>query len=471
MPGWFDNFVKENSADILSAEGNIEDYIRLPKTLEESQKILNNMQLEHDKTKKFWDISNKLQGIDYDTVPTTKKVDGMELDPEHPDFKIPDKSENPAVIKYRKYVADHSEKDAEGKPLYDGEALDFKTYLDKNPDLKAYIGEQHYRKKTDEVALTPEEYKLEAYKGAGLNDNDIKFYDENKSSIDNITDYNQKVQNMLLGMYPNLISRKGKMGDMYGKIAEQRGQNLMINEGAPVKHKFGFKDVGGKVLKYDEGTGNYKVLDIDSNKKKSDDPGNWEHFIDEDGSKTGEKGKVYWGIREKNEKTGNFEIKYMGNLNEQEQKDYQNDEDKKNKEGVYTPKTGTGRRSGSRRSKESKIGDMKPEDFKKVRAGDLKNMDVADIDQLKKYKKYLNPSVQDELDKVETDGKPNDAYTDESDPETFKYFDKYANQLDAEKDKDKWHSLQESFLADLEKYKGKLSQNDYEDFYNSYYKY
>lgn len=469
MTGWLDKFLNTNKPDITEALGNVEDYIRTPNDYEEAMTEINQRQAEKQKVQKFWDIANRLGSIDYDSVPKTKKIESTELNPDHRDFQMMDKSSNPAVQSYYKYIQDLNEKNDDGTPKYkDVKANDFQTFLEMNPELQESIGPQHYRPRTDEAVLTPEEYQLEAYKMAGLDDNDIKFYAENKNTIDNISDWNKKVQNMLYSMATGIKPKFGKR-DLSGNVLQQ-GSDLLLPEAVIPKHKYSMKEVGNKLLRWDEATGNYKVIDVPQDQEETS-PDDWEHFIDEDGSKTGETGTVYWGERVKDNE-GKWNIVFRSKLNEQEMKDYQNGEDKKNKEGVYASKKKTGSKRYS--SKKKRIGEKTPEELKNVRLEDLDNMSVDDLEALYKKKNYLKPSVQEELEKRKEGESQNTEFAEESDQGTWDYFAKYAGEIDdayKSEDKTKFNSLQDSFLADLEKYKAKLSESDYQDFKDAYYKY
>jgi hypothetical protein len=394
MPGGFDEFINNSGQDILEAIGNLEDYIKIPRDYEEAMNDINREKQKQEKVRKYWDIANKINMIDYDSLPLTKKMETDVFNPSHPDFVMMDKSDNPAVQSYYQYITNLNETNEDGTLKYpEAKSIDFRTYLDMNPNLQQYITPQHYTKQTNEIALTPEEYEMNAYKSAGLTDDDIAFYKENKNSIDTISSWNQKVQNMIYSLAPGLKSKFGKR-DLSGQLSV-KGSQLLLPEQVQQKHKYGFKEVGDKMLKYDETTGNYKVIDIPGLKKKETTK-EWEYFIDEDGSLTGEKGKVFWGERVQDE-SGKWKIEYKSDLNEQEMKEYQNEMDKMNKTGVYAPKGRTGRRRGSSRG--VNFSSWKPEQFKNLTQEQIDNLSVGDLKELTGYKKYLSSDIKDYLSK------------------------------------------------------------------------
>lgn len=486
MPGAFDTFVNQNKGDLQEAFGNIEDYIKQPRDYEQAQKEISAKMQDREKERKFWDISNRLQGIDYNNLPTTKAVESNELNPDHPDFVMPDKSTNPAVQNYWQYVNNLNEADEKGNKKYgDAKPVSFPEYIKMHPDLEQHIGEQHYRKRTDNVTLTPQELDMAAYKSVGLDDNDINFYNQNKNSIDKITDWNQKVQQTLLKAGSRLKPRYGKR-DLSEDIMQQ-GQQLLLPEPKEIKHKYAFHQAGDKTLKYDEATGNYSYIDNpgkDSKKKKT--AGEYKAMSYEDVMKdipADEMGDYY-----------SFFSKDVQGKIRNDFPEIAKEVDRTNKEGEYTPKQGkVGRRSSGPKRRKN-FNDYTPEQLKNVKAGELDKMTVDELSSLKKNKKYLSDDVKEKLrtmretddnsgtdsksdnfaDKDKTNEGNQDSYADETDDgvaDRVKEWQNYFDDIQSGKNQANWDDEKKKFWTEMDSYKKKslISKDDYDYLSKTYY--
>jgi len=387
--GAFDEFITKHGTDLDEALGNVEDNRIRTSTFEEAMKQLDEKQQDKTNTKRYWDIVNRMGSIDYATLPTTKKSSYVDFDPEHPDFQLPDKSSNEAIKQYNAYLQAFSETNDDGTPKYSGKALNMKDYFEKYPSLKEYLDEGHFKTFEKEEEISTDELRDAAYQSAGLTPDDVAFYDERKNKIETINAYNQKIKRMVAGMYPRLVSKKGKVGDFYAKMFGQTADEMQLNQPEPVKQKVKYEYKDGKLIAINENTGSVKVTDVE--KKPKTKMSDWEIFTDEDGSKTGTVGTPFLGERVPQE-DGSYKIVYRDKLNAQELKEFNRKEETADNRLEKSNKLPGRKRLGSNGPKHRDFGNMTPEEIKKLSVTDINNMDVTELNTLKgdNYKGLLS---------------------------------------------------------------------------------
>lgn len=466
-----DQIFKKNAPEINQAIGFLEDEGRTD-SYRTFSKELDKLRGERESEARFGNILNKLQYIDYNSVPMEKSVDNLSINPNHPDLVAPETSQNPVIQQYNAYKKKFEETDETGNKVIKQQPVSFEEYLGYYPELKAGLGENYYIKSTKKEPMTPEEYKIAAYKSAGLTDEDIMFYEQNKDKLKGRNSYNERVRNFINQSVPQVMSRVGKKGDMYAKMLQGQGEDMLLPESEQPKNPWDISIKDGKVIKMNKQTGQWTVADIPGMEEKSD-PKNWDIFIDEDGSVTGTKGEPYYGERVQ-DTDGTFKKVFRDRLNQQEKDDW--NADNTIRDNKTTPKKTGGRRSpgGNRKFSVSKMG---VDDMKKIKPSDIgsKYKTVEQLEELQKNSDYLTEETRDAIEKYLEQG-PEPDYANESDQATIKYFEDYTLALDdaynAEKEGKQpqgyYDNFKKSFLADLEKYRNYLSKEDYKYYYDNY---
>lgn len=474
MAGLIDELMQRYGPDIQEAIGNVEDLQRFS-SFKDASKYLSGKRQQRESVQRMGDILNRLESVDLNQVPLEKNVEQVDINTNHPDFIAPELSQNEAVKQWGAYKKRFEEKNEDGSPKIQGEPMDFKSFLNYYPELAGTLPEQYYTKSNQTVEMTPEEQKIAAYKLAGLNDEDIAWYEQNKKTVQSRDEYNQMVKGYLDQIIPQVQSRYGKMGDVYAKQLLSQGTDMIIPEPVAKSKDWVFEYKDGKMIKMNKATGNYSITDLEPGVKS--DPKNWNIFIDEDGSVTGTKGLPYWGERIQT-KDGGWKIDYRDVLNKQETDDWQADNDKRDKTGVYTPKTTSSRRSGSRGPRSFSMKKMDVNEVKKIKPSDIgtKYKTVEQLDELQRNDDYLTEETKNAIKDYLKQG-PETDYADDSNDGTIKYFEDYTLQLDEAYNAElkgqtyqgmTYEQWKQMFLADLKKYGGQLSKKDYEYYYNSY---
>jgi len=473
MGGILDQIFKKNEPEINQAIGFLEDEGRTD-SYRTFSKELEKLRGERESEAKFGNILNKLQYIDYNSVPMEKSVDNMSINPNHPDLVAPETSQNPVIQQYNAYKKKFDETDETGNKVLKQQPVGFEEYLGYYPDLKAGLDENYYIKSTKKEPMTPEEYKIAAYRSAGLTDEDIMFYEQNKDKLKGRNSYNERVRNFINQSVPQVMSRVGKKGDMYAKMLQGQGEDMMLPESEQPKNPWDISIKDGKVIKLNKQTGQYNVTDIPEMNKKSDQK-NWDVFIDEDGSVTGTKGNPYYGERVEGE-GGKYKIEFRDNLNKQELDDFNASNDKRDKTGVYTPKV-PGKKKGPGGFKKFSMSKMGVDEVKKIKPSDIgsKYKTVEQLEELQKNDEYLTEETRKAIEDYLASG-PEPDYAGESDQSTVKYFEDYTIALDDAYEAEKsgqqpqgyYDNFKKSFMADLEKYRNYLSKEDYKYYYDNY---
>lgn len=393
--GILDEIQQRYGTDLNQAIGYGEDIQRFG-TFKEANQFLEGVKQKREQVEKFGNIMNKLNYIDWNNVPVQKQVEEVGINEQHPDFINPENSQNPAIKGWYEYKKKFEETDDQGNKKVQGTPLGFMEYLSYYPELQGQIPEQYFTKSAKNVDMTPDEYKLAALKSAGLSDEEIAFYEQNKQTIDSVDNYNKQVKSYLNGIIPTIKSRFGTMGDIYGQQLESTANDMLIPQSTPIKNQWKIEYKDGKIIKVNNSTGTYSVTDIEGTKKS--DPKNWGVFIDEDGSVTGKKGEPFWGERTQG-KDGQYKIEYRDVLNKQERDDWQADNDKRDKTGVYTPKTNTGRRTRTGSKKKFSVSNMDASEMKKIKPSDIgtKYKTIEELEELEKNGEWLTEETRDAI--------------------------------------------------------------------------
>ena len=140
----------------------------------------------------------------------------------------------------------------------------FKEYLKNNPADYQSLQQLGYVKP---IYTKLEDQKIHdlMYQKAGFQPEDVQFYNEFKKRNFDPTEYNQKIQNMVLDNYPGLVST-GSVKDFYAKLYGNKAGMLDIKEPKSPDYKFmDLKD--GKLLRYTS-DGNYEVIGDGAEQKK-----------------------------------------------------------------------------------------------------------------------------------------------------------------------------------------------------------
>lgn len=468
MGGILDQIFKKNEPEINQAIGFLEDEGRTD-SYRTFSKELEKLRGQRENESKFGNILLKMQQpVDYNAIPMEKDVENVSINPNHPDLVTPDASQNPVIQQYNAYKKKFDETDEAGNKVQKTQPLSFEEYLSYYPELKAGLNDGYFIKSTKKVPMTQEEYDRAVDMQRGLTDEERAFYEQNKGVLKGRNSYNERVRNFINQSVPQVMSRVGKKGDMYAKMLQGQGEDMMLPESEQPKNSWDISIKDGKVIKMNKQSGQYSVSDIPGMQKKSDQK-NWDVFIDEDGSVTGTQGKPYYGERVEGD-GGKFKIEFRDNLNKQEVDDFNAGNDKRDKEGVYAPKITKSRR-GPGSNKRFSVSKMDVDEMKKIKPGDIgsKYKTVEQLEELQKNKEYLSQETQDAIENYKS-------AADESDQNTIKYFEDYTLALDdaynAEKEGKQpqgyYEGFKKNFLADLDKYKNYLSNEDYKYYYDNY---
>lgn len=449
MPGALDKFLGLYGGDVQELLGNVSD-LHVTDNYREAMDKLNSMDAEKERVAKFYDMYNRLQGVDDNMVPKEREIEEQSFNYDDPRMY---QSDNELNKRYADYVENYK------KVNPDKEVMAFDKYVEAIPGLKDQLSvEGYYKTGKTKQSLTPEERQAEKYRLAGFEEQDIADYEQMLNEKLNQDDYNRKLQNLVYKYYPMLTSQGSKKDQMAKLFEKQAGEKVLsIKQGQNGEWKFEIE--GGNVIKYNPKTGQYSVSTLGKQEKETTK--GWDIFEDANGN-------PYWG--ERVNKDGKWGIEFRSELDPAEKRDYeQNLQIKSNK----LEKSGRQPR-GSRgpRGRVDKITSNEADEIMKY--DDADNLTKAEMRQ--KAELMGNKQVLAEYDKIdrkEIDADKGD-YEDESDQGTLDFFDKYADEIDAaweSGDQDKFHQLQDGFLAELEKYKGKLSKEDYWVYKKSYQKY
>lgn len=411
MPDIFDLYAPQ----VQKLIGNIDDVVSI-NDFDKAMEKLNKLKQFKSDVDRFNKLKNKFFAVDKSKIPTTRDIDEEGINPDYFDI-LPDEM-IPQQLKEYKMYQDRL-KGEDGKLIK--EPVSFNDYLKQVPgfydDLKVkHPGAFTVNKK--QVPLTDEEMQAEYNKLTGLSDEDIQFYMANKD-VFTPSENNRYLEELIRQETPNLVSR-GNLGNTLAERFQNEAMMNALNTKQP-EYKYHFDNNGNMIYFDPTDPTNYNVVKY--GKGKDENAGLYNkigfRIIEKDGK------YVYQfptGTGWQDSQLEATPEQYDAYLTGIQDKGLSFEDKKEISNSYKLPRIGRKKNSGSNNVN---FGNYKPGDFKKMTTESLDKLSVGDLNELKKYKKYLPNDVKREFEKrirtsnYDDEGDNNDLSKDKNNDKSF----------------------------------------------------
>lgn len=260
MPG-FSDIVLGNWNALKNIFNNVSDII-VRDNYEDALKQLQPFRQAKQDRDRYYSLSEKINNVDFNKIPTTKQLDTEGIDTNSYAFQNLADTEA-----YKTFYDAYKKKN----PTYDGKTpidiKEFNNYLNEYPEYRNELREKGIFKPMKEtVKRDDNEILSDIYANAGMTPDDVSFYNSYKTKVDSeITRQNQQLAQFVNTWTPYLIS-SGELGktdlDLLTKQAAAYGLQK------PEAIKYEYKTVGNNLVKINPTNGKYEIIQIPTTGKE-----------------------------------------------------------------------------------------------------------------------------------------------------------------------------------------------------------
>lgn len=394
MPDVFDQYTPQ----LKELIGNIDDVYTLDDFDKAMEKFGAIKQYKND-VQRFQQLQNKFSSVNPDNIPLDKEIDVETFNPDYinmlPDEKLPE-----SVKEYVNYQDRLRGEDGNFKQ----QPLSFDEYVKAIPGYYEDLKTNHpgaFMTTKKKQPLTDEEL-MQAYNNAtGLSPEDIAWYKENQGKFTP-----QQANDVLMQMISQTAPTLGSTGKLGNQLAERftnEGMMQMLND-KKTEYKTHFDNNGNMIYFDPTDPTKYKVVQYGKGKSEFTDDINKVGYriVEKDGRYVYQFPSEGGWVDSKLEATPEQFDAYVTHLKDAGL----SYEDKKEINSSF--KTTNPRRRRKTGSNNVNFGNYKPGDFGKMTIESLDKLSVGDLNELKKYKKYLPNDVKREFEKRISSGSLDD---------------------------------------------------------------
>ena len=257
----FSDIVLGNWNALKNIFNNVSDII-VRDNYEDALKQLQPFRQAKQDRDRYYSLSEKINNVDFNKIPTTKQLDTEGIDTNSYAFQNLADTEA-----YKTFYDAYKKKN----PTYDGKTpidiKEFSNYLNEYPEYRNELRDKGIFKPMKEtVKRDDNEILSDIYANAGMTPDDVSFYNSYKTKVDSeITRQNQQLAQFVNTWTPYLIS-SGELGktdlDLLTKQAAAYGLQK------PEAIKYEYKAVGNNLVKINPTNGKYEIIQIPTTGKE-----------------------------------------------------------------------------------------------------------------------------------------------------------------------------------------------------------